>query len=320
MKKQVLVTGGAGFIGSHLCQKLLEQNQRVVCVDNFITSKEENIQPLLEHKDFQLVKADVSQPLPEEITTAQWAAIYHLASPAGPHPTAPKSYLQLPIETYLVNSVGTHQLLELSQKNKAKFLFASTSEVYGDPQVHPQTEGYWGNVNPVGPRACYDESKRFGEMATMVWFKKHHLNARIIRIFNTYGPRMNPADGRAVIVFITQALKNQPITIFGDGNQTRSFCYVDDLVAGLMSAMEKGKAGEIFNLGNPNEITIKKLAQIVLKNTNSNSEVVYQKAVQDDPRKRRPDINKAEQLLKWKPKVPLEQGLKKTIEWATRQK
>jgi len=313
--KNILITGGAGFIGSHLCKKLINSGHKVTGLDNFFTGKKENLKDILNNKQFDLVEHDVVQPLPKEIKSQDWDEIYHLASPAGPHPNAPKSYLNHPVETYLVNSVATHQLLKFSQEKKAKFLFASTSEVYGDPKVHPQKEDYWGHVNPIGPRACYDESKRFGEMAVSVWSKKG-ADARLIRIFNTYGPNMNPEDGRAMIVFITQALKNQPVTIFGDGRQTRSFCYVDDLVDGIILAMEGLPSGQVVNLGNPEEITINQLVENIFKLTGKTSPIEYKKAVEDDPQKRRPDISKAKKVLNWQPTIDLETGLKKTIAWA----
>ncbi|MBU0619009.1 SDR family oxidoreductase [Patescibacteria group bacterium] len=320
MKNKVLVTGGAGFIGSHLCEALLDKKYQVTCLDNFFTGKRENIGHLAAKTGFQLIKHDASQPLPAKILEEKWQQIYHLASPAGPHPTAPKSYINCPIETYLVNSVGTHQLLKLAKKTQAKFLFASTSEAYGDPKEHPQKESYWGHVNPIGPRACYDESKRFGEMATMVWTKKEKVDGRVVRIFNTYGPRMNVADGRAVILFIDQALKNKDLTIFGNGRQTRSFCYVDDLVKGLIAAMEKLAAGKVVNLGNPDEININQLAKTIITATKSKSKIVYQPAVKDDPQRRQPDIGRAKKLLAWQPTISLEEGLKKTIAWVARQK
>lgn len=315
--KKILVTGGAGFIGSHLCRQLLKLDNQVVCVDNFFTGKKANIEDLLSKNNFSLIKADVSQMLPDKISQSQWQEIYHLASPAGPHPTAPKSYLNYPVKTYLVNSIGTHQLLKLASKSQAKFLFASTSEIYGDPQVHLQTEDYHGNVNPIGPRACYNESKRFAEMAVSVWAKKG-VNARIIRIFNTYGPNMNPDDGRAVITFITKALKSQPINIFGDGQQTRSFCYIDDLVKGIILAMNRLSSDQVVNLGNPQEITIKSLAEKIIQLTKSKSKINYQNQLKDDPQKRKPDIAKAKSSLGWQPEIDLDTGLIKTIDWAKR--
>lgn len=307
-----LVTGGAGFIGSHLCEKLLSLGYEVICVDNLITGSEENIQELTVNPKFQFIKHDVTQSLPEKIHAQ---LIFHLASPASPNKNNPKSYINFPIETLLANSLGTHELLRLAQKCKAKFLFASSSEIYGDPLEHPQKESYFGNTSPNGPRSCYDEAKRFGEAITMVYFRKHHLNVRIVRIFNTFGPKMAD-DGRVVVTFILQALENEPLTVFGDGSQTRSFCYVSDLVDGLIKAMVSSDTdGEVFNLGNPDEYTVSQLADLIKKLTGSQSEIARQPLPEDDPVRRCPDIGKAKGILKWEPKVTLEEGLQKTIEY-----
>jgi len=307
-----LITGGAGFIGSHLCEKLLKLGHEVICVDNLITGNEKNIQNLASDPKFQFIKHDVTKPLTEKIYTQ---AIFHLASPASPNKDNPKSYINFPIETLLANSLGTYQLLELAKKNNAKFLYASSSEVYGDPQEHPQRESYRGNVSSIGLRSCYDEGKRFGEAITIAYFRKFQLDTRIVRIFNTYGPKMAD-DGRVVVTFILQALKNKPLTVFGDGSQTRSPCYVSDLVEGLIRAMESPKAsGEVFNLGNPEEYAILELANIIKNLTGSKSEIAYHSLPEDDPTRRCPDIEKAKEALDWEPKVPLEEGLRKTIEY-----
>jgi len=321
MRKRIIITGGAGFIGSHLCEKFLKDRCSVVCVDNLITGQKKNINHLLKNQNFHFLQADITQKKTIKKILAisrQPSAInyiLHFASPAGPNPHSPLSYYQMPIKTYLVNSLATHRLLRLAQKIKAGFLFASTSEIYGSPLEHPQKETYFGNTNPVGPRACYDESKRFGEMAAMTFAKKYQLPAKIIRIFNTYGPRMNPQDGRAIPTFITRALTNQPITIFGSGRQTRSFCYISDLVEGIMKVVEKGQNGQVYNLGSPEEVTINKTAELIIKLTNSRSKLKHQTGLQDDPQKRCPDISKAKKELGWQPVINFEKGLKKTISW-----
>ena len=314
-----LVAGGGGFIGSFVCEKLLAENNQVICVDNFITGQRRNIEHLLPNPNFTLIESDVSKPdwfestLNVQRSTLDF--ILHLASPAGPNPTSPKSYHALPVETYLVNSIGTHYLLELAKKYNSVFLFASTSEVYGDPEVHPQPETYWGHVNPTGPRAIYDESKRLGEAICAVWSRKFGVQTRIARIFNTYGPRMNPDDGRAIPLFIQSAINNQPLTIHGDGHQTRSFCYVDDQVNGLLKLLRSNLNADPVNIGNPTELTIKQLVETIISATNSKSTIQYGSLPEDDPERRRPDISKAKKLLNWEPKVGLEEGLKKTIEY-----
>ena len=306
-----LVTGGAGFIGSHLCQRLLEDGYRVICLDNFITGRKENIKHLLNNKNFSFIKDDVTKS-PISHIPSPISHIFHLASPASP-----VDYQKYPIETLMTNSLGTYNMLKLARKKKAKLLYASSSEVYGDPEQHPQKEAYWGYVNPVGPRACYDEAKRFAEALTMSYFRKFDLDVRIVRIFNTYGPRMKPDDGRVVSTFVNQALKNKPMTVFGDGTQTRSFCYITDMVEGLIAAMFKDKTkGEIFNLGKPSEVRIIELAKMIKKLTKSHSEIKFTKLPTDDPRKRKPDISKARKVLNWQPKVSLEEGLKETIEYS----
>lgn len=311
----VYVAGGAGFIGSNLCAQLLGDGYTVVCLDNFATSSEETIETLQKNPNFHLLKADITQ-LDENLLSAipKPDFIFHLASPASPNKNGTRSYIALPIETLLANTLGTYMLLRLAQKNNARFLFASTSEVYGDPNVSPQPETYWGNVNPNGVRSVYDESKRCGEAFTMGFVRKHNLDARIVRIFNTYGPNMQMDDGRVVSNFILQALKNEPLTIYGNGKQTRSFCYVDDLVDGLTRFMfGDNLKGEVINIGNPNEKSIAEFATIIQGLTGTSSEIVNEDLPSDDPKQRKPDITKAKKLLDWEPKVDLEEGLQKTI-------
>ena len=316
--KTYLVTGGTGFIGSFVCERLLAEGHKVICVDNFLTGQRKNIEHLLTNPNFTLLEADVSKPdWPSSFGLRPSALDYilHLASPAGPNPTSPKSYHALPVETYLVNSIGTHYLLESAKKHNAVFLFASTSEIYGDPEVHPQPETYWGHVNPIGPRAIYDESKRLGETICAAWSRKFGIQTRIARIFNTYGPRMNPDDGRAIPLFIQSSINNQPLTIHGDGHQTRSFCYVDDQVEGLLKLLHSNLNADPVNIGNPTELTIKDLADTIIRLTGSKSAIQYNKLPEDDPERRRPDISKAKEKLGWQPKIELEEGLKKTIEY-----
>lgn len=300
-----LVTGGAGFIGSHLCDRLLADGHRVVCVDNFITGHKENISAHLGSPHFEFFELDASEPLPADIGAH---AIFHFASPASP----PK-YQKYAIETLLVNTVGTYHLLERAREWNAKFIFASTSEIYGDPLEHPQKETYWGNVNPNGPRACYDEAKRAGEAFVATYIRKYNVDARMIRIFNTFGPRMDLDDGRVVTNFFKQMLSGESVTIYGDGKQTRSFCYVSDLVDGIMRVLNNEKAKhEIFNLGNPDEMTVKKLADFMGEMLGYKGEYVYSKLPQDDPLRRKPSIAKAKKILGWEPKVTLQEGIKKT--------
>lgn len=306
IKKTVVVTGGAGFIGSYICEKLIEEGFKVICVDNLITGSLENIRHLLSDINFRFKEHNITRyiDLGERVDY-----VLHFASPASP-----VDYLKFPIQTLKVGSLGTHNALGLALKKKAKFIFASTSEVYGDPQEHPQRETYWGNVNPIGIRGCYDESKRFGEAISMAYHRIHKIDTKIIRIFNTYGPRMRRDDGRVIPNFIYQALTNRPITIYGKGAQTRSFCYITDLVEGIFRAMNI-KIHEPINLGNPNEFKILQLAKIVLKLTGSKSRIIYKALPEDDPCQRQPDIRKARQILSWRPKIELEEGLCKTIEW-----
>lgn len=309
-----LVAGGAGFIGSHLCGLLLEKNAKVICIDNLITGAKDNIQKLLDNPQFVFIEHDITKELPQiddEIT-----GIFHLASPASPNKKSKTSYINFPIETLLVNSLGTYALLNLAKEKKSRFVFASTSEVYGNPLVSPQKEDYFGNVNPNGVRSVYDEGKRFGEAITMAYFRKFGLDIRIMRIFNTYGDVMQKDDGRVVSNFINQALKNEPITIYGNGSQSRSFCYVDDLVDGIIKLMETdGINGEVVNLGNPLEYKISELAEIIKRLTKSQSEIIFESLPEDDPVQRRPDITKAKSLIGFDPKVLVEDGLSKTIEY-----
>jgi UDP-glucuronate decarboxylase len=304
--KRVLVTGGAGFLGSHLCERLVEQGHDVICVDNFFTSQKTNVAHLLKEPNFELVRHDITQPLILDVDE-----IYNMACPA-----APGHYQYNPIKTMKTSILGATHVLGMAKRCRAKVLQASTSEVYGDPEVHPQREDYRGAVNPVGPRACYDEGKRAAETLFMDYHRMHHLNIRIVRIFNTYGPRMHPFDGRVVSNFIRQALRNEDITIFGEGSQTRSFCYRDDLIEGILRMMNGPDdfVGPV-NLGNPGEFTILELANLVIELTGSKSKIVHRPLPQDDPVRRQPDIALARKELGWEPKVPLREGLAKTIEW-----
>lgn len=314
--QKILVAGGAGFIGSHLIKNLLE-NYTVFCLDNLITGEKENLNELESNPNFHFLNYDISETIPESLfKDYDLKYIFHLASPASPNAKCERSYINNPIETLRANSFGTYNLLELAKKHNASFLYASSSEVYGDPSVSPQREDYFGNVNPNGIRSVYDEGKRFGEAVSMAYFRKFKLNIRIVRVFNTYGPKMRADDGRVVSNFINQAIQNKPITIYGDGSQTRSFCYISDMVDGFKRAMfsEKSK-GEVFNLGNPHECSILELASLIKKLTNTNSGFTYDKLPQDDPKTRRPDIDKAKTVLEWQPKVNIEEGLKKTIEY-----
>jgi len=304
MNRRILVTGGAGFIGSHLCERLLERGDEVLCVDNFFTATRLNVAGLMSNNRFELMRHDVCFPLYVEVDK-----IYNLACPASP------IHYQLdPVQTTKTSVHGAINMLGLAKRVKAKILQASTSEVYGDPAVHPQPEEYWGNVNPIGPRSCYDEGKRCAETLFFDYHRQHKLRIKVARIFNTYGPRMHPNDGRVVSNFIVQALRNKDITVHGDGDQTRSFCYVDDLVDGLIRLMETGDdvVGPV-NLGNPSEFTIRELAEQIIEITGSASKIVHRPLPTDDPRQRKPDISKAQELLGWRPTVPLRNGLAKTV-------
>jgi len=301
-----LVTGGAGFLGSHLCDELLRRGQRVICVDNLETGTLANIEHI-RAPDFVHLNVDITQPyfVEEPIDF-----VYHLASPASPI-----DYLRLPLHTLKVGSQGTHHSLGVAKFKRARFLLASTSEVYGDPQVHPQPESYWGHVNPIGPRGVYDEAKRYAEALTMAYHRQQGVDTAIVRIFNTYGPRMRPHDGRAIPTFLRQALTDRPITVFGDGSQTRSFCYVSDEIDGLIRLAESG-VHQPVNIGNPNEFTLLELAQTVVEVTESKSEIVFEALPTDDPQVRQPDISLARELLGWEPEVSLRDGLRRTIEQA----
>lgn len=308
--RTVLVAGGAGFLGTHLCQALLDRGDKVICVDNLCTGRRQNITDLENNSNFVFIEHDITKELPESITKEKYDVVTNLASPASP----PK-YLSLAVETLMVGATGTKQLLDLALRDSARFVHTSTSEVYGDPEVHPQPESYWGHVNSYGARSMYDESKRFGEALIWVYRNQRGLNTGIVRIFNTYGPHMDPEDGRVVSNFIIQALKNNPITIYGKGDQTRSFCYASDQIAGIMALIDSDVEGPI-NVGNPVEFTVKELAEKVLAFLpESKSELVYKELPADDPKQRRPDITLAKEKLGWEPKVPLEEGLLPTIEY-----
>jgi dTDP-glucose 4,6-dehydratase len=302
--RRVLVTGGAGFLGSHLCERFLAEGYEVVCMDNLITGSLENIEHLLPDARFRFHHQDVTEYIH---VAGDLDAILHFASPASPI-----DYLELPIQTLKVGSLGTHKALGLAKAKGARFLLASTSECYGDPLVHPQPESYWGNVNPVGPRGVYDEAKRFAEAMTMAYHRHHGVATRIVRIFNTYGPRMRLDDGRALPAFMSQALAGQPITVFGDGSQTRSFCYVDDLIEGIYRLLESNEPYPV-NIGNPSEMTIKQFAEKVVELTGSRSTLTFHPLPEDDPKVRQPDITRARTILGWQPKVDLDTGLRRTL-------
>lgn len=302
---RILVTGGAGFLGSHLCDRLLREGHEVVCLDNFFTGRRRNLHAYMANPDFELIRHDVVEPILLEVDR-----IYHLACPASPI-----HYQYNPVKTIKTNVLGTHNMLGLAKRTRARFLLASTSEVYGDPKVHPQTEDYWGNVNPIGIRSCYDEGKRVAETFTMDYHRQNRVDVRIVRIFNTYGPRMLADDGRVVSNFIVQALKGEPITVYGDGSQTRSFCYVDDLIDGFVRMMESENFVGPVNLGNPREFTILELARKIIAMTGSRSQIVLKPLPSDDPTQRQPNITLARQKLGWEPKVDVEQGFAATIDY-----
>jgi dTDP-glucose 4,6-dehydratase len=303
---RIAVTGGAGFLGSHICEALLKRGDEVIAIDNLLTGAIDNIAHLFGEKGFIFVEHDVTNFVH---VSGPLDAVMHFASPASP-----VDYLEHPIKTLKVGSLGTHKTLGLAKDKGARFMLASTSEVYGDPQVHPQTEDYWGHVNPVGPRGVYDEAKRFAEAMTMAYHRSHGVDVRIIRIFNTYGPRMRPHDGRVVSNFIVQALDGKPLTVYGEGQQTRSFCYVDDEVRGILALLDSDHVGPV-NIGNPNEFTVLELAHKVLEVTGSSSEIVYEPLPIDDPTQRQPDISLAKRVLGWEPRVPLDEGLRHTAAW-----
>lgn len=312
---KVLIAGGAGFIGSHLSKKLINDGHTVYCIDNLVTGDKSNINSLLDNPNFSFFRHDLSTPLTvlaDRFDEIQY--IFHLASPASPNQNSRLSYLNLPLETMLVNSVGTFNLLQMAKEKNAKFLYASTSEVYGNPAVSPQPESYFGNVNPNGIRSVYDEAKRYGEALTFAFLRKFSLDVRIVRIFNTYGPFMRKDDGRVISEFINQIISNLPIIIYGDGTQTRSFCYIDDMVDGIMAAMLNDKTkGEVINLGNTDERTINEIAIIIQNLMNSKIKILKEPISPDDPQRRKPDISKASKILQWEPKISLEEGLLKTI-------
>jgi dTDP-glucose 4,6-dehydratase len=303
---RVVVSGGAGFLGSHLCRALLERGDEVVCVDNLVTGRESNVAALVTNPAFTFIRHDVSNHV---IVDGEVDAVMHLASPASP-----KDFSEIPIKILKVGSLGTHNLLGLAKAKSARFFLASTSEVYGDPQVHPQPETYWGNVNPIGPRGVYDESKRFAEALTMAYHRQHGVDVRIVRIFNCYGPRMRPDDGRVVSNFVVQALSGKPLTVYGDGGQTRSFCYVDDEIRGFLALLASDYVGPV-NIGNPDEFTVAQLAQLVLEVTGSASPILYEPLPVDDPTQRRPDLTLACRLFDWAPATDLRTGLVRTAEW-----
>lgn len=305
-KKRVLITGGAGFLGSHLCDRFLKEGYRVIAMDNLLTGSLNNIEHLFKEKDFEFYHNDVSKFVH---VSGNLDYILHFASPASPI-----EYLKMPIQTLKVGSLGTHNLLGLAKDKKARILIASTSEVYGDPLVHPQTEDYWGNVNPIGPRGVYDEAKRFQEAITMAYHTFHGLETRIVRIFNTYGPRMRLDDGRVLPAFIGQALRGEDLTAFGDGSQTRSFCYVDDLIEGIYRLLLSDYQYPV-NIGNPDEITIKEFGEEIIRLTGTKSKIIYKPLPEDDPKQRRPDITKATEILGWSPKFSRAEGLKPTLEY-----
>ena len=305
-KPKVLITGGAGFLGSHLCDKYIVNGYQVVCMDNLITGNLDNIKHLFENKDFTFIKYDVTNFV---YVPGKLDLILHFASPASPI-----DYLNMPIQTLKVGSLGTHKTLGLAKEKKARFLLASTSEVYGDPLIHPQKEDYWGNVNPIGYRGVYDEAKRFAEAMVMAYHRFHAVDTRIVRIFNTYGPRMRTNDGRALPAFMSQAIRGEDITVFGDGSQTRAFCYVDDLVEGIYRLSQSDETYPV-NIGNPEEITIKDFAEEVIRLTGTASKIVFKDLPKDDPQVRQPDITRAKQILGWEPKVTRSEGLKRTLEY-----
>jgi dTDP-glucose 4,6-dehydratase len=303
-RARVLITGGAGFLGSHLCERFLAEGYEVICMDNLITGDVRNVEHLFSEPAFHFERRDVTEYIH---VVGGLDAILHFASPASPI-----DYLELPIQTLKVGSLGTHKVLGLARAKGARFLLASTSEVYGDPLVHPQPESYWGNVNPVGPRGVYDEAKRFAEAMTMAYQRFHKLDTRIVRIFNTYGPRMRLRDGRVLPAFMSQALRGEPLTVFGDGSQTRSFCYVDDLVEGIWRLLRSGE-NQPLNIGNPREMTILQFAQAVLAATGAHSRIEFKPLPEDDPKIRQPDITRARTLLGWEPRIALEEGLARTL-------
>ncbi|HVM35646.1 MAG TPA: UDP-glucuronic acid decarboxylase family protein [Actinomycetota bacterium] len=306
MTDTALVIGGSGFLGSHLCDRLIDEGARVVCLDNFLTGAYDNIRHLIDHRAFRLVEHDIREPYAAD---EPLAFVFHLASPASP-----PAYMRYPIETLEVGSIGTKNALEIARRAEARFLFTSTSEVYGDPEVSPQPESYRGNVSTTGPRSVYDEAKRYGEALVTAYRRSYGLETRIVRIFNTYGPRLHPNDGRAVSNFITQALRNEPITVYGDGSQTRSFCYVSDQVEGIV-AVARGGYAEPINIGNPDERTILEIAEIIRDKTKTSSDIRFEALPEDDPLQRRPDVSLARRVLGWEPRVSFDEGIDETLRW-----
>lgn len=307
----ILISGGAGFLGSNLSALLLSEGHHVWAVDNLITGRRENLDELIDNPNFSFIEQDIISPtILDRVEGTKFDAVFHMASPASP-----PWYQKYPLETLEVNSIGTKHMLEIAKRNNAKLIFASTSEVYGDPLEHPQKETYWGNVNSFGARSCYDEAKRYGEAICYTYLHDYDVDVRIVRIFNTYGPNMDPQDGRVVSNFVTQAIQGYDLTIYGDGSQTRAFCYVDDLIRGFHLMMTKDVKGEVINLGNPNEFTMLELAEKIIEKVGKSNQISYQDLPQDDPKKRRPDIYKAKELLGWEPEISLEKGLTKTIEY-----
>lgn len=310
---QVLITGGAGFIGSHLCQHFLDQGDHVICVDNFISGSRENITPFLSNPQFELIEQDVCLPL---AVSCKLDAIFHFACPASPNPDSPVSYMSHPIETMMVSSLGSKNMLDLAQFHHCQIIFASTSEVYGDPLVHPQPETYWGNVSSTGPRSCYDEGKRFMEALAFTYYRKHQVAIKVIRIFNTYGPHMRLDDGRFTINLIDSYLTHKPFKMFGDGSSTRSFCYIDDLLAGIIKVYGADKAiGQVINLGNPSELSLSSAISIFEEVIGAKLPKENLSSQPDDPKLRRPDISKAKELLSWEPTIDFKTGMKKTLNY-----
>ncbi len=313
---KILITGGAGFIGSHLCDRFLAEGQEVICVDNFISGSRDNVSPFVSNPLFTLIEHDITHDLPSTIQDLKLDAIFHFACPASPNPASPISYLNHPIETLMVNSLGTKNMLDLAVKNNCQIIFASTSEVYGDPLTHPQTEDYRGNVSPNGIRSCYDESKRFMEALAFTYFRQFQTQIKVIRIFNTYGPHMRLDDGRFTINLVDAYINNKSFKMYGDGSTTRSFCYIDDLLEGIMRVFQRDVTiGDVINLGNPTELSIKEAIQIFEKIIGKELVKEYLPAQPDDPQKRQPDITKAKQLLLWEPVIDFSSGMKKTLEY-----
>lgn len=313
---RILITGGAGFIGSHLCQRFLADGHEVICVDNFLSGSRDNVAPFVSNPLFTLIEHDITHDLPSTIQDLKLDAIFHFASPASPNPASSISYLNHPVETLMVNSLGSKNMLDLAVKNNCQIIFASTSEVYGDPLTHPQSETYWGNVNPNGKRSCYDEGKRFMEALAFTYFRQFQTKIKVIRIFNTYGPGMRLDDGRFTINLIDSYLNHKPFKMYGDGSTTRSFCYIDDLLEGIMQVFHTDKMiGDVINLGNPTELSIKTAIAIFEKIIAEELTKEYLAAQPDDPQKRQPDISKAKQLLDWEPTIDFSSGMKKTLEY-----